>query len=141
MTPHGSTLLHPFQADRRGKLAATSDKSTIVEQSIVRLLRTRRGERWMQPDLGVRDFVFETGGAGLASAVAFNLADQIAKYVPRARNVRVLAGWLRGEEFVRGYTTDEQQAAVSVHYSVEGDPAERNMVFPLWRLKEEFRRE
>ena len=44
-TIHGSTLAFPFAADQRGTLATVSTREEIVEQSILSILSTRRGEQ------------------------------------------------------------------------------------------------
>lgn len=54
------TILLPFQLDYTGRVATTTDPSTILEQQITDILVTYRGQRVMLPDHGadLEGFIF-----------------------------------------------------------------------------------
>jgi len=133
-TIQGSWLSWPIQGDRTGSLAVTGDINRIVAESIRAILETRQGERVMLPDYGIPDFVFDVIDAGFAGRIAFFVQQQLINYEPLVENVTARAGLLVGDQFVTGFTTNTQIAAVSVTYTIRGQSGPNNLVFPLWEL-------
>jgi len=134
--PHGSCLAHPFEVDQRGTLATTAKREEMIEQSIASIIETRQGERVMVPDYGIPDFVFAVMDAGFAARLAYFLELQIRNYEPLVESVRVKAGSIVNREFVPGLVEDQQRAAVALEYTVRGSNTPRNLVYPLWELRE-----
>jgi phage baseplate assembly protein W len=132
----GWALSHPVQPDRRGTLGVISSKREIIEQSIRAIIETRQGERVMLPDYGLPDFVFSVMDAGFTGRVSYFAELQIRSYEPLVDKVRVRAGFLVNDEFVPGFTEDQQIAAFEVMYTERGSNTPRNLVFPTWRLRE-----
>ncbi|HQU82861.1 MAG TPA: GPW/gp25 family protein [Pyrinomonadaceae bacterium] len=123
MNIHGSTIQFPFQADRRGSTATTDDRQIILSQAIADIIETRQGERVMMPDYGFPDFVFAVQDFSFAPRLAFYLEEQILKYVPLIRSVKVKAE-----------TDEEGRAIVSLSYEEVGSiNAPKNLVFPVWQ--------
>jgi phage baseplate assembly protein W len=108
MSIQGSTLSHPFEADRRGTLRTIATKREIIEQSIRAIMETRQGERVMMPDYGMPDFIFAVIDAGFGARVAWFIEQQIRKYEPLV--------------------------AVEIIYTERGSTTPRNLVFPTWTL-------
>lgn len=124
MNLHGSTIDFPFRVDARGTCVTTAKRDEIIAQSIRDVLETRRGERVMLPDYGIPDFVFSVVNFSFATRLAFILQEQIKRYVPLVKNVRV-----------RSATDDEGRAVVNISYEEVGRvQAPRNLVYPVWRL-------
>ena len=132
----GSLLTHPIQPDHRGTLGTTSNRLEMIAESLASIIETRQGERVMVPDYGVPDFVFGVMDAGFSARLAFFLEQQIRRYEPLVERVRVKAGALVAGEFVSGLVEDLQQAAVAIEYTVRGENTPRNLVYPVWRLRE-----
>jgi phage baseplate assembly protein W len=132
----GSMLSFPVIPDVRGTLKTISNKSEIIEQSIMAILETRQGERVMLPDYGMPDFIFEVMDVGFTARLAYYVELQIKNYEPLVENVRSSIGFIVDETglFVRGFTEDQQIAAISIQYTERGSNTPRNLVYPTWRL-------
>lgn len=132
-----TTLQTPLAADRRGTLATLNNPWAIVEQSLRAIVSTRQGERVMLPDYGIPDFAFSVLDAGFAARVAYFVEQQILRYEPLVATVRVTGGAVvDGTHFTPDLLADAHRAAISINYTVHGDNAPRNLVFPLWQLGE-----
>lgn len=126
MNINGSTISFPFRADVRGSLATTADRSEQIRQAIQDVLETRQGERVMLPDFGIPDFVFAVQDFSFAARLAYHLEEQILKYVPLVRSIKVTSA-----------TDDEGRAIVELEYMEAGEIySPKNLVFPVWRMIE-----
>lgn len=130
----GKTLSHPIQPDVRGTLGTISRKGEIVEQSIIAFVETRQGERVMLPDYGIPDFCFEVMDAGFTARIAY-FVERVRFYEPLIEKIKAFAGFFADEQFVPGFTEDQQIAAVAVEYIERGQNTPRNLVFPTWQLR------
>lgn len=119
----GSTISFPFAVDQRGTMVTTSKREDIIAQAIADLIETRQGERVMMPDYGIPDFVFAVQDFSFVPRLAFYLEEQILKYIPLVKNIKVKA------------ETDESgRAVVLLQYSEVGEvDAPKNLVFPVWK--------
>ena len=52
----GTEILQPFQLDKNGNIASTTNPSTQVDQHLLSLVSTQPGERVMLPNYGVPSF-------------------------------------------------------------------------------------
>ncbi|MGH9941501.1 MAG: GPW/gp25 family protein [Pyrinomonadaceae bacterium] len=134
MQLQGSCLSLPVRPDQRGTLSTLSDRVKIVEQSIVSILRTRQGERVMLPDYGLPDYVFSVLDAGFVPRLSYFLKQQIARYEPLARGLRVTLGAFRDGTFQSGFTADQGRAAIMIEFSVRGSNVPYNLVYPTRKL-------
>src|SRR4051812_17711631 len=89
MNLSGSSVDFPFRVDARGTIVTTAVRSEVITQAIKDIIETRRGERVMMPDYGIEDFVFAVQNATFAVRLADNLEQQIRRYVPLVKNVKV----------------------------------------------------
>jgi phage baseplate assembly protein W len=83
----------PFQKGPTGFPAQATDND-LIQQALVQLVMTGRGERVMLPDFGSNayGFVFESTGATLAALLQTEIRNVITKYEPRVilQNVQVV---------------------------------------------------
>ena len=83
----------PFQKGSTGFPAQATDNN-LIQQALVQLVMTGRGERVMRPDVGsgAYGFVFASTGAALATLLQQEIRNVITKYEPRVvlQNVRVV---------------------------------------------------
>ena len=135
MSIQGSCLSHPIRPDLRGMLAAVSDRSEMVADSIKAIIETRVGERVMLPDYGLPDFVFEVMDAGFVARLAYFITRQVRRYEPLVDRISLRGGALNEGQFVPGHTPDRQRAAIQIEYTVRGSNTPRNLVFPTWALR------
>lgn len=72
-------------------LPDTKTEADVVEDNIIRILLTRKGERPMRPDdgCGVWNFVFDNTGALLAARIDFEVRRSISQGEPRATILHV----------------------------------------------------
>ncbi|MBA3240857.1 MAG: GPW/gp25 family protein [Acidobacteria bacterium] len=116
-------------------MATVGDVQQIVEQSIISIIETRQGERVMLPDYGLPDFVFSVADIGFAGRIAYHLELQVKKYEPLVEKVKVVVGSLAQESFEAGISLDQHRVALRVEYKMKGMNSSRNLVFPIWRLR------
>lgn len=126
MNLSGSAIKFPFSVGQTGTVSTLDRSEDLIAQAIADIIETRRGERVMLPDYGIDDFVFETQDAGFAARLAYHLETQIRRYVPLVKSVRVETS-----------TDVEGRAIVEIRYAEVGSvQAPRNMVYPIWRLRD-----
>jgi phage baseplate assembly protein W len=82
----------PFQKGATG-FPASASNNDLIQQALVQLVLTGRGERVMRPDVGsgAYSFVFQSTGAALQALIQRDVRNVIAKYEPRVivQEVRV----------------------------------------------------
>jgi len=126
MNLHGSTISFPFRTDARGTLVTTADRYEVISQAITDIIETRRGERVMMPDYGIPDFAFAVQNFSFAARLAFLLDQQIKRYVPLVKSVRV-----------KSAKDEEGRATLELSYVGVGSVnAPKNLVYPIWRLSD-----
>jgi len=124
MNIHGSTISFPFRADVRGSVVSTAQRGEQIAQAIADVLETRQGERVMMLDYGIPDFVFAVQDFGFAARLAYQLEQQILRYVPLVKSVAVQSS-----------TDEDGRAVVVVNYFEVGEiNAPKNLVFPVWQF-------
>lgn len=128
----GSCLSHPIRPDVHGTLASISTPDAIVAESIKAIIETRQGERWMVPDYGIPDFVFNVADFAFGPRLAYFVERQVLNYEPLVAKVKVTAGELTDEGFVEGLA--QGRVALSLLYWLRGSNTPRNLVFPVWQL-------
>lgn len=130
MRIEGSSLSFPVRADNRGTVSIVNDRHAIIEQSIASIIETRQGERVMLPDYGLPDFVFSVINAGAVARLAYLVEQQIAQYEPLVDRVKVSVQ----------NASNAQQMEIRVSYMERGSNTPRNLVFPIWELRQQVRR-
>jgi len=119
----GSTIQFPFSVDRRGTTATIAKREDIIAQAIADVIETRQGERVMMPDYGIPDFVFAVQDFSFAPRLAFHIEEQVLKYVPLVKSLKVKAE-----------TDEDGRAVVTVQFTEVGEiNAPKNLVFPVWK--------
>lgn len=127
MNLDGSTIDWPFRVDDRGSFVVTSDKKTIIEQAIMFIIETTRGEYEVMLDLGIENFVFETQDAGFGERLEYHLDQQVRKYVPGVTSIKRV-----------GTSTDENGTPIiEIEYTTDDQVnTPKSLTFPLWRLND-----
>ena len=119
----------PMGVDGRGGLAI-SRYDRDIEQSIVIILSTARGERVMRPEFGsgIHDFIFAPYNATTAGLLAYHVQESLARWEPRIEVTGV------DVEPVPG---DSSQIMIDIRYVVKGTNDERNLVYPFYLIPTE----
>jgi len=124
----GRGIRFPFRfSERTGGTEESSDLDRIRE-SILQILETRPGERFMRPEFGsrVKDLVFEQNDAVLKGLLRFHITDAIRRWEKRVTVTNV--SFDDSPE-----TTDANRLLVRIAYRVIQTQVEGNMVFPFYR--------
>jgi len=128
----GKGLKFPFQFHRRSGGAristATSLEHAHIHESILQILGTRPGERFMNPEFGSRlkDLVFEQNDTILKGLVRHHVIDAIRRW-----EKRVTVTHVSFDESPA--TTDQNVLLVYIAYRVIETQVEGNLVYPFFR--------
>lgn len=120
----GEGLSFPLHLATGGGFSTSSDAQK-VEESIVVVLGTARGERLMRPDFGcgIHDLVFEPDTPSLRQALREHVLDALRRHEPR---IDVLDVTIE--------TAPDRQAElrIDVSYRLRRNNALHNMVYPFY---------
>ncbi len=124
----GTGFAFPLAANPSGGTAMVSGTRN-VEQAMLLVLGTAKGERPMRPEFGcgIHDLVFGTLDQALAGAVAFEVTQSLTRWVPRIEVADV---------DVRPDPTSPATLLVDVSYRVRSTNDQRNLVFPFYSIPE-----
>ena len=128
----GKGLRFPFGFTRRSGgaqiSATTSAEHAHIHESILQILGTRPGERFIRPEFGSRlkDLVFEPNDAVLKGLVRHYVLEAIERWEKRV----VLTGVSFDET---PETIDQNLLLVRIHYRVIATQVEGNLVYPFYR--------
>ncbi|MBD1580868.1 GPW/gp25 family protein [Pseudoalteromonas sp. S16_S37] len=105
--------------------AQQADGDELVEQSIVQILATRKGERLMRPDYGcgINELVFAANNNATATEFEFMVREALDKFEPR---IEVLT--------VKAVTdlSNRNQLNIHLEYKVKAINSSRNLVYPFY---------
>ncbi len=120
----GTGFTYPFEVDRTGSLEFVSAEAK-VQQSILVILGTARGERMMRPDFGSRlhELVFAPIDASTKAKVGRYVIEAIVAWEPR---VDVLDISVSDAEASSG------RLLVDIEYRVRATNSIYNLVYPFY---------
>ncbi len=128
----GRGLRFPFGFTQRSGgaqiSATTSAEHAHIHESIVQILGTRIGERFMRPEFGSRlkDLVFEPNDEVLKGLVRHYVIEAIERWEKRV--------YVTGVSFDESpLTIDQNVLLVRVAYRVISSQVEGNLVYPFYR--------
>ena len=128
----GKGIRFPFGFQRRSGGAQVSTTTSAdhahIHESILQILGTRPGERFMNPEFGshIRDLVFEPNDSVLKGLLRHYIIDAIERWEKRVYVTDV--SFDESPEAVDSYTLH-----VRISYRVIDTQVEGNMVFPYCR--------
>ena len=128
----GKGLRFPFGFTRRSGgaqvSATTSAEHAHIHESILQILGTRPGERFMRREFGSRlkDLVFEPNNTILKGLVRHYVLEAIERWEKRVVLTRVTF-----DETPE--TIDQNLLLVRIHYRVITTQVEGNLVYPFYR--------
>jgi Bacteriophage baseplate protein W len=114
----------PVEPDSSGRLRYEQDEDKI-QQAILVILGTTRGERVMRPDFGsrLRELVFAPITSTTKGLVASAVTDALVKWEPRVDLISVTVDEQRG---------DPGTLTVNVEYRVRATNSVFNLVYPFY---------
>ena len=122
----GSGWAFPVHVDARGRIAL-SRRERAIEEAIMMILLTPKGQRVMRPEFGcqIHDLLFAPNDATTAGLATYYVEEALAMWEPR---IRVLE--------VRAEPDPAQQERLLIHieYEVKSTYDKRALVFPFYRI-------
>jgi uncharacterized protein len=122
----GAGWSFPVRTDKWGRIAMTAQERDI-DESIVTILRTAKGERRMRPNFGseLHTLVFAPNNAGTWSLAVHYVQEALGWWEPRIEVIGVE---------VNPYPKDGAVMAINIKYRVKATNDARNLVFPFFLL-------
>lgn len=128
----GTGLKFPFNFDSRSGRASistsTSREHEHIRESIIQILGTRLGERFMNPEFGskLKDLVFEQNDSVLKGLIRHHVKEAIGRW-----EKRVIVTDVSFE--VSSQNTDNHLLPVLISYRIIRTQVEGNLVYPFVR--------
>jgi phage baseplate assembly protein W len=116
----------PVGLDARGRFALARHERDI-EEAIVMILLTPKGQRVMRPEFGcqIHDLIFAPNDATTAGLAAYYVREALAMWEPRIEvaDVRVAPDQTRQERML-----------VAIDYVIRATHDRRSLVFPFYQI-------
>ncbi|MGZ8378427.1 MAG: GPW/gp25 family protein [Gemmatirosa sp.] len=122
----GTGWAFPVGVDARGRIAL-SRRERDVEEAILMILLTPKGQRVMRPDFGcqIHDLIFAPNDATTAGLAAYYVEDALAMWEPRIRVLEVNAG---------PDPQAQERLLIDIRYEIKATYDRRALVFPFYRI-------
>ena len=116
----------PVGVDGRGGLALSRGENDI-EEAIVAILTTAKGERVMRPEFGssIHDFVFAPNNATTGGLIAYHVQEALTRWEPRIDVTDI---------DVQPDPLDAGRVHIDIRYTVKATNDEVNMVYPFYLI-------
>ena len=120
----GQGLRFPLAVDGRGGLSLAKYENDI-EQAILVILGTAKGERVMRPEFGssIHEFVFAPNNATTAGLLAYHVKEALDRWEPRISVTNI---------DVQPDLSDPSIVNINIEYVVKATNDEVNMVYPFY---------
>ena len=119
----------PVGVDGRGGLALAKGENDI-EEAIVAILCTAKGERVMRPEFGssINDFVFAPNNATTHGLIAYHVQEALTRWEPRIDVTDI---------DVQPDPLEAGRVLINIRYLVKATNDEVNMVYPFYLIPAE----
>lgn len=122
----GSGWAFPVDVDVHGKIGLAR-RERDVEQAIMMILLTAKGQRVMRPEFGCRihELIFAPNNATTIGLLTYYVEDALAMWEPRIRVINVDVG-----------SDDDtpERLLITITYEIKTTLDERTLVFPFYRI-------
>jgi phage baseplate assembly protein W len=122
----GSGWSFPVGVDARGRIAL-SRRERDIEEAILLILLTPKGQRVMRPEFGcqIHDLIFAPNDSNTAGLAVYYVEEALAMWEPRIRVIDVTA--------VPDETRDSR-LLITIRYEIKATYDVRSLVFPFYRI-------
>jgi phage baseplate assembly protein W len=122
----GSGWAFPVGIDARGRIAL-SRRERDIEEAIIMILLTPKGQRLMRPEFGCRihDLVFAPNDATTEGLAIYYVEEALAMWEPRIEVLSVQA---------TPDSTAPERLLIEIEYEVKATYDRRTLVFPFYRI-------
>ena len=116
----------PVGLDARGRIALARQEVDI-EQAIIMILLTPKGQRLMRPTFGyqIHDLIFAPNDAATAGLAVYYIEEALAMWEPRIDVLNV--------EIDTDPKTPERML-ITIEYRIKATRDRRSLVFPFYRI-------
>ena len=122
----GSGWAFPVQVDKRGRIAL-SRRERDVEEAMLMILLTPKGQRVMRPEFGcdIHDLLFAPNDATTAGLAIYYVEEALAMWEPRIRLIDVTAD---------ADPEHAERLLIRIEYEIKSTYDRRALVFPFYRI-------
>jgi uncharacterized protein len=122
----GTGWAFPVGVDARGRIAL-SRRERDIEEAILLILLTAKGQRVMRPEFGcqIHDLVFAPNDATTVGLAIYYVEEALTMWEPRIRLLDVTAA---------PDPDAPERLLIDVHYEVKATYDRRALVFPFYRI-------
>jgi phage baseplate assembly protein W len=122
----GAGWAFPVGVDARGRIAL-SRRERDVEEAILMILLTPKGQRVMRPEFGcqIHELIFAPNDATTAGLAAYYVEEALAMWEPRIRVLEVNAG---------PDPQASERLLLDIRYEIKATYDRRALVFPFYRI-------
>ena len=127
MSDHlGTGWAFPVGPDARGRVGLISGVRA-VDQAILMLLMTPKGQRVMRPEYGcqIHDLIFAPNDASTLGLASYYVHEALTVWEPRIELLDVDADI---------DPSHPERIVISIQYRLRSDHSEQSLVFPFYRL-------
>jgi len=127
MSTHlGTGWAFPVGTDARGRVGLVSGVRA-VEQAILMLLMTPKGQRVMRPEYGcqIHDLVFAPNDVSTLGLASYYVHEALTIWEPRIELLEVDADIDPGHA---------ERIVISIRYRIRSEASEQSLVFPFYRM-------
>lgn len=124
----GTGWAFPIGPDPRGRVAMVSGVRA-VEQAILMILMTPKGQRVMRPEYGcqIHELLFAPNDASTLGLASYYVHEALSIWEPRIELIRVDA------DVDRNYP---ERIVINIEYRLIAENSQHSLVFPFYRLPE-----
>lgn len=122
----GSGWAFPVGVDARGRIAL-SRRERDVEEAIIMILLTPKGQRVMRPEFGCRvhELVFAPNDASTEGLAIYYVEEALAMWEPRIEVLSVRAN---------PDASAPERLLIEIDYEIKASYDRRTLVFPFYRI-------
>jgi phage baseplate assembly protein W len=122
----GVGIAFPFGIDARGRVALSRHEKDI-EQAILMILLTPKGQRIMRPEFGckIHDLTFAPNDETTAGLASYYVESALAMWEPRIQVTSVDANF---------DPEATECLLISIQYEIKATHDRRSLVFPFYRI-------
>ncbi len=122
----GAGWAFPVGVDARGRVAL-SRRERDIEEAILMILLTPKGQRVMRPEFGcqIHDLIFAANDATTAGLAIYYVEEALAMWEPRIRLLDVSAA----PDPAAG-----ERLLITIRYEIKATYDKRALVFPFYRI-------
>ncbi len=121
----GKGLGFPARVDSESGKCALSAGEDLIEESILMILGTAKGERVMRPDFGcgIRELIFAPNNTVTATLVDVYIKEALLKWEPRIEVTSIAVAPDRDED---------NRLNIDISYRIKTTNTKKNLVYPFY---------